>query len=284
MGKIEPESRTVRVWDINMHYVDWGGDGPPVLCVHGLTCNCRWWDSLAEELHPRYRVLAVDLRGRGDSDRPDTGYGPQGHARDLDAFMGALGLKQAAYAGHSMGANTGLYFAANYPHRVSKLILVDGGAAETPKYAFDSLKSTLQRLDMKWPSVEAYLDYLRPAAFLKDWNEYIETAYRFDAKQDSEGNVSSKAAKHGVEADIKAGPEMNRRSCYPRIACPTLILRAEYGILTETDWVLSPEATQEMLRAIPNAELVEIKGTNHFTIMLSKQESLDDKVLEFLAK
>ena len=284
MKGIEPASHMVRVRDINMHYVDWGGDGPPVLCVHGLSAHCRVWDSLAEELHPKYRVLAVDLRGRGNTDRPDTGYGYDAHARDLDAFMSAIGVEQAAYAGHSMGANAGVYFAANYPHRVSKLILVDGGGADRPQYVMDSLKTATQRLDMTWPSVEAYLDYWRPAVFFKEWNEYIELYLRFDARQNPDGTVSSKAAKQGVEQDTLSRFETDFRSCYPRIACPTLIFRAEYGILTETDWVLPQASAREMLQTIPNAEMVEIEGVNHYTILLSKQRALEDKVLEFLAK
>jgi pimeloyl-ACP methyl ester carboxylesterase len=280
---IEPKSHKVNVRDIAMHYVDWGGSGPPLLCVHGLSAHCRWWDRLGEALHDRCRVLAVDLRGRGDSDKPETGYGYDAHIQDLDAFMDALGLGEAAYAGHSMGANIGVYFAGNCPKRVSRLILMDGGGAIRPPNVEDSLKKALDALSMTWPSMEAYLDYWRPAVFLKDWNKYIETELRHDVNQNPDGTIGRKASKTAVEYDLSIRSQVDLRACYPRIECPTLVLKAQYGILTETDWVLLPEAARQMAESIPDCKLVEVINTNHYTILLSRNEQLHGEVIRFLS-
>ena len=123
----EPEMNKVKGEGVLINLAMWKGAGKPILCVHGITANCRCWDVLADALTPEYQVLAMDLRGRGGSGRPPQGYSLDYHMRDINCLFNELEVNRAVIMGHSLGAFIGLAFAAEYPDRVDRLILVDGG-------------------------------------------------------------------------------------------------------------------------------------------------------------
>jgi pimeloyl-ACP methyl ester carboxylesterase len=284
MASIRPSEGKVRVNDINMHYVEWAGEGPAVLCVHGLTANCREWDRLGEGLSPQYRVLAIDLRGRGDSDKPVTGYGLAGHAADIEGFLNALNLEQVGFVGHSLGAAIGVYFAANFQSRVSKLVLVDGGndIADTEE-ALESIRVSLSTLDVSFPSLDDYMNLYKQVPFLKgDWNEYVERYFVFDVETAADGSVRRKIPRKVIEAEIATYAGFQLHPLYSRIVCPTLILRASHGIMSETDFILPAEAAAAMQKAIPDCKLVTIEGSNHYTIAIGKRNDFVETVRNFL--
>ena len=95
----------------------WPGPGPTVVAVHGLTANHTCWYPLAEALGGACRLIAYDLRGRGDSDKPTTGYSLADHAADLAGLLDHFGLARATIMGHSLGAGLGVWFAAHHPAR-----------------------------------------------------------------------------------------------------------------------------------------------------------------------
>ncbi|MBA7621223.1 Haloalkane dehalogenase [subsurface metagenome] len=284
MASIQPSEGKVRVNDINMHYVEWAGEGSAVLCVHGLTANCREWDRLGEGLSPRHRVLAIDLRGRGDSDKPATGYGLAGHAADLEGFLNALNLEQVVLVGHSLGAMIGVYFAANFQSRVSKLVLVDGGnELADMKEVLESIRVSLSRLDASFPSLDDYMNLAKQAPFLQgDWNEYMERYVAFDMQTEADGSVRSKVPRQVIEADISPTLGVRLRPLYSRIVCPTLILRASHGIMSETDFIMPQEAAAAMQQAIANCKVLTIDGTNHYTIVIGKRNDFVERVRGFL--
>jgi pimeloyl-ACP methyl ester carboxylesterase len=105
----------------------WEGKGKTILCVHGISGNCRCWDHVAEALASRYYVLAMDLRGRGLSEKPASGYSVSNHCWDIHALLKHENIDQVVMLGHSLGAVIGLEFTAKFPEIVDRLILVDGG-------------------------------------------------------------------------------------------------------------------------------------------------------------
>ncbi len=106
--------------DITLHYVQWGTQGTPIICTHGLTANAMCFQALADELASSHRVIAYDLRGRGDSDKPEDGYSIPIYAADLAALIDELKLERPIVLGHSLGALVSLYFAAHYPHKTQQ--------------------------------------------------------------------------------------------------------------------------------------------------------------------
>lgn len=110
------------------------GSEPAILALHGLASNARWWDLVAQRLAPRHRVLAVDLRGHGDSDRPDSGYDFATVAHDLEELTEAIHPRPLVVAGHSWGASVALAFGALAPDRCLGVVCVDGGATDLKAY------------------------------------------------------------------------------------------------------------------------------------------------------
>ncbi|HEY9766521.1 MAG TPA: alpha/beta hydrolase, partial [Chroococcales cyanobacterium] len=193
----------VRVNGIDLHLADFGGQGETIFCVHGLSSNCRIWDALAERLTDQYRVLAIDLRGRGDSDKPDSGYNIPQHVEDIKALLDSLDLEKIVFCGHSLGASIGAAFATTYPERVSRLILVDG-SADVGDVVFDLLRPSIDRLGKVSPDFSSYIGAVKAGPFFPEWNAYIEQHYYFDAQHNPDGSVVSKVKKSAIEEEIVA--------------------------------------------------------------------------------
>jgi pimeloyl-ACP methyl ester carboxylesterase len=113
---------------VSLHTRHWDADGVVFLLVHGLASNAQMWDGVAWELHAAgHCAVAVDQRGHGLSDKPDTGYDFDTLSGDLVAVLDAYGIAVAVAAGQSWGANVVAELASRYPERVGGVALVDGG-------------------------------------------------------------------------------------------------------------------------------------------------------------
>ena len=115
--------------DVRLGATRWSGTGPPILLLHGLGSQRRFWNLVAPDLAGR-PVCAIDLRGHGDSDQPDDGYDLSTCARDAATALDALGWSRAVVVGHSWGASVATTFAAEHPERVLAVVAVDGGLGE----------------------------------------------------------------------------------------------------------------------------------------------------------
>jgi len=262
----------------------WEGKGKRILCVHGLTANCRSWDLLASSLAPRHKVIAMDLRGRGFSDSPPSGYSVENHCRDIVALMDDQGLERPVLMGHSLGAFISLVFAAKHPHRVERLILVDGGGklpeAQMTK-VFAGIKPSLDRLGKVFPDFESYLSPLKQTSFLQPWNSFFETYYRYEV-EDVEGGVRSRVHPKHIEEEAGNLKKMDSSQFYKKVMTPTLILRATKGMLAEDDLVLPADVAEGMVREMSNAKKVDVEGTNHYSILFQPNTVRDQALLGFL--
>lgn len=126
------EDRDFTVRDgLALHYRDYSGAGdkPPILCLHGLTRNARDFADFAERYSPRFRVLALDFRGRGGSDYDPipARYNPLTYAADVIELLDQLGHRQAIFVGTSLGGLVTMTIAATAPNRIRASILNDVG-------------------------------------------------------------------------------------------------------------------------------------------------------------
>lgn len=119
----------------------WPGTGTPVLLLHGLASQRRFWNLVVPHLVAGRNaagpgaglpVLAIDQRGHGDSDRPESGYELTTVAADLSSALDALGWSRVVLVGHSWGGAVAATFAAAHPERVLALVGVDGGFVSPP--------------------------------------------------------------------------------------------------------------------------------------------------------
>src|SRR4051794_10339544 len=109
---------------IRLSATRWPGHGTPVVLLHGLASQRRFWNLVARRL-AGMPLLAVDQRGHGDSDRPTSGYDARTVATDLATAMDALGWSRAVVVGHSWGGAVASVFAADHPERTLALVAVD---------------------------------------------------------------------------------------------------------------------------------------------------------------
>lgn len=260
----------------------WAGRGPAVVCVHGLTANHTSWASVADALAPEWRVVAYDLRGRGESDKPPQGYSLDAHGRDLERLLDHLDLRRAVLAGHSLGAAIALRFAASRPARVRKLVLFDGGI-DVRAEVFDSIGPAVARLGVEFPSLEAYLERVRALPmFAGRWNPELERYFRYDVETLPSGAVRSKVARHAVEEEVRSLHRERLWVWHHRVRCPTLVFRAPEGLLTATDCLMTAEEGRALVAAIPRARLVLVPGTNHYTVLLGRNPRVRSALRAFL--
>ena len=269
---------------IEIQLAIWEGEGKHVLCVHGLTANCRCWDVLASAMAPLHSILAMDLRGRGLSDKPFTGYSLQHHIQDIYYLMEDLGLERAILMGHSLGAFISLAFAARYPERSEKIILLDGGGQLTQNQ-WDkvtlAIKPSLERLGQVFPSFDAYVENMKKTSYLQPWSAAIEGYFRYEVEEVEEG-IRSRINPVNIQEEIQNVQQEVPSQYYPNVPCPVLILRATDGILSKDDLVLPETAVERMVSEIPDSRRVDIIGTNHFSILFQPDEKRDRAIMEFL--
>lgn len=264
---------------------EWPGGGRarvPIVCVHGLTANQACWQSVADGLSPEYRVIAYDLRGRGDSDKPGTGYNLAAHCRDLERLLDHYGCEKAVIVGHSLGAHIGLRFAVTAPRRVSKLVLVDGGI-DVRAEILDALAPAIGRLGVEFPSLDAFLERMRGLPmFAGRWNDYLDRYFRYDVETLPSGAVRAKASRSAIEEELLNLRRERLWIWHHRVRCPTLIFRAPDGLLTDTDCLMTQEEALAMTRAIPRSKLVVVPGTNHYTVLMGKNPKVRTALRGFL--
>ncbi len=272
--------------EMTLHYVQWGAEGTPVVCVHGLTANAFCFQALADALAPDHRVFAYDLRGRGDSDKPEDDYSIPTHALDLLELLDGLGLEKPVIVGHSLGASIALYFAAHYPDRLSKLVLMDGGAPlpwKKPEEAPQWLINSMARLGTPAPSYKAYVAQLQALPFLGPyWNEYAEIYIKNDVRPENNGSVVAKADVQAILEEGKRLPEGLPEEQWAKVRVPTLLLRAGQKLINEGDQILSEAMAEQAQQSIPDCQLVQYPNLNHYTILFAIEPGPLQAIREFI--
>jgi pimeloyl-ACP methyl ester carboxylesterase len=280
----EPIMKRAKGDGVQINLATWPGDAGPVLCVHGITANCRCWDVLAEALIPDYQVIAMDLRGRGQSDKPPAGYSLDHHLRDINCLLDDLQLERAVIMGHSLGAFIGLAFAAQYPERTDRLILVDGAgdlSTDQMNKVFVGIKPALDRLGQIFPSADAYLDRMKQAPYLHPWTSAIETYCRYEIEA-VDGGVRTNIDPAHIQEEAANIRKVNCASFYPGLRPKVLILRAPNGLLSQDDLLLPEDVINKMTDEIPDARRFDVTDTNHYGILMKSHVARDQVIREFL--
>ena len=280
----EPVMKKVNGDGVRINLAIWEGDGKNILCVHGITANCRCWDVLASALAPQHRVFAMDLRGRGQSEKPATGYALEHHMRDINCLLDDMGVDRAVIMGHSLGAFIALAFGAEYAHRVDRLILVDGGgdlSQEQLDNVFVGIKPALDRLGQVFPSEEAYLKKMSEAPYIQPWSSAIETYYRNEIEP-VEGRVRTNIQPAHIQEEAINIRKVKCAPIYPKVKSKVLILRATNGLLSQDDILLPEDVIDKMIREIPDARRFDVIGMNHYGIIFQSHAARDQTIRDFL--
>jgi pimeloyl-ACP methyl ester carboxylesterase len=110
---------------VQLHYVE-GGSGEPLILLPGWPQNWYSYHTIAPELSKKFKVIIVDIRGMGSSEKPESGYDKKNMAKDIFELIQKLGLDKVSILGHDIGGMVATSFAFNYPDAIKKLIIMDG--------------------------------------------------------------------------------------------------------------------------------------------------------------
>ena len=225
-----PNDCFIELRGLPFHYRDWGGDGRPVLLLHGLASTCRIWDLVAPLLAADFRVVALDQRGHGLSAQVDDGFDFATVSGDAAAFIAALGWQRPVIAGHSWGADVALELAAAQPDLAAGLIFVDGGTIEPSARPGWTLEQA--REDMAPPIFTGFTSQMM--------RERVESGGRF-GPHPPEAVVEAVLANFHVLDDGTIQANLRRENhlriidalwdhkpsqLYPTLQCPVLMLPA----------------------------------------------------------
>lgn len=248
-----------------------------VLAVHGITSSSRAWEPLARHL-PEWRIVAPDLRGRGNSNALPGPYGMARHADDVAAALDLLGIDHVVPVGHSMGGFVVVTLAARRPELLDRLVLVDGGLPlPMPEGVSveDALQATLgpaaQRLSMTFGSPEEYVAFWQQHPAFKDWNDDVERYVRYDLHEADGGYrpATSYEAMAGDYEDLVCTEGNDFLDALTHLAVPATFLRAPRGMVDEEGGLFPPAYAQQWADRLPVLTVVDVPDVNHYTITLS---------------
>ncbi|MDR8028541.1 alpha/beta hydrolase [Burkholderia cenocepacia] len=248
---------------LRLHYVSWGrDDAPTVVMLHGLRSYAHTWAPVADALVDRYRVVALDQRGRGLSDwDPRRDYYAAAYVRDLDALVRALDLRRFVLVGHSMGGANAFVYAASNPDRLAGLVIEDmGPGASAGSQGSERIKRELQETPdafASWDDARAFWRRQRPNIT----ESALDSRLAHSLKEGGQGRIVWRHDAQGIAAARLAATPEQLVHLWPLILnlhVPTLLLRGG-----DSDF-LSADVAAEMAAAHAEIERIDIPGATHY--------------------
>ncbi len=257
--RVQPQDKTVTANGLKLHYLDWGNvRRPTMVLLHGLRGHAHSWDDVSSAMCQDYHVLALDQRGRGDTDwAKDGDYSTGAYVADVDGFCAALKLDSFILVGHSMGGRNSMAFAARCPEKVQKLVLVDVGPVLDSRGS-ERISREIREVPEEFDSFEAVVRYMnKQNRFASD--AVLRRRLEYSTKKLPNGKIGWRYDR-AIREQRRQGTTPPPTDLWPAvrsITCPTLIVRG-----ADTD-VLSLEVANQMLAAMPNARLVQVPRAGH---------------------
>ncbi len=265
-------ARFAEVAGARVHYVD-EGSGPPVVLIHGFASSMHTWRGVRQALKPSHRVIALDLKGFGYTDRPEGDYSPRAQAELVLALLDARGVDEpVALVAHSWGSSVALELALLAPERVSRIALYDAWVYE------EQLPTTFHVAKLGGVG-EAIIggfydqrsDDKMGLAFYD--RNYVTEEMIEGVERDLERPGTKAAALAAIRGQRYA--EVQKR--YPKITQPTLLLWGREDRITRLEY------GERLAKELPNARLVVYPQCGHFPMYEAKGSSTNE-LRAFLAE
>jgi len=246
--------RFVTVNDLRIHYLDWGNAAkPPMILIHGIARHAHTFDHIAPHFARDYHVLAIDIRGHGDSNwDPKGDYLVEDHVKDLEGLVKRLKLTHITMLGNSTGGRVVQVFAGTHPDLVAKLVVEDVGP-QRPEDIASGFARRVQQEANGWASEEDLVRQL-----LKENPGVDETWVRnyahFGIKPRGDGRFVWKRDPNLVKGFVPTDLWASVR----RIVSPTLY------ILGGKSTIVPLDTQQELKRALRDCEIVTMPGLGHY--------------------
>ena len=259
--RLQPTTNYAMVNGLRLRYLEWGRpDALPVVCVHGYTSSAEAFNALARRIQDRAHIVAMDVRGHGESAwSPDGAYQYAHQAGDLAALVDQLGIERFMLIGTSMGGVIAMVYAGQYGDRLRGLVLNDIGP--DVEAGSGRITQTVGSRPNDFASLDEAMQYRRetsPITAARPLEDQEETA-RGVLRERPDGRWAWKMDPACIEQRVKQGPP-ERPALWPvleTLQCPTQLV---WG--TDSD-VLSEAQAKRMVAALPKGELVSVPGIGH---------------------
>lgn len=269
---------------LRVHYRDWGGSGTEIVLLHGLSSSCRIWDLTAPLLARHFRVVAVDQRGHGLTDRPDSEYTFSEVCADLEALQAALGFERPVLVGHSWGAGVALQVASDRPGGLRGLVLVDGGMTEiSAALSWDEAQKVMRPPAIDGVPLERFVGFARTWPHIRDiWSPQLEEMLLANFLIE-DGKVYRRLTMENHMKVVRAIYDQKPTKLYPNVKVPVLLVPAYREPENEQErlWQKAREHGLEAAqRLLADARLRVMQGTPH-DIPVFRPEHLARAIADF---
>jgi pimeloyl-ACP methyl ester carboxylesterase len=263
---------------LRFYYRDWASsrrDAPTLLLLHGYTGHARSWDHFAAAMTDRYRVLALDQRGHGQTDwAPPDRYDTSEMITDVEAFVAALGLERFTLLGLSMGGLVSIGYAGKRPRQLAKLVIVDI-APEIDVAGLERIRAGVVRSDVFDSVDEAFARAREDNPIPPPEHQRYRVAYSLMRREDGKYTYRYDRALRDPNNPRQGIPAEEGWKMAANIDVPTLLVRGEVSD------ILSRATAAKMCKTIPDCRLVEIPGSSH-PVPLDKPDEFLEAARTFL--
>jgi len=255
-----------KVNDIEMYY-EIRGNGDPLLLIHGLGSSTRDWEEQIPTFCQKYKVITIDLRGHGKTDKPKGPYSIKMFAEDIAELLKKLGINSIYVLGISLGGGIAFQFAVDFPDLVKRLIIVNSGV-EIPTDSFKrKLEAFKRTFIVKLISMKKMGEVLAPRLFIKPEQEELrKKMIERWAENDKRAYLAAMRALIGWSV----------RDQLSKIKCPTLVIGSD------EDYAPS-SVKEEYTGLLQNAKFIEIKDARH-AVTIEKPKEFNEIVMNFLSE
>ena len=279
----EPRALDAHAGELRLRYYLWDGAGPTVVMLHPSRGYGRVWDGVVPYLLPHFRVISLDQRGHGDTDRPARGYAGEDFALDLEGFLDKLELERVMLVGHSLGGRAAQIFAGNHPERVTKLAIVGGPHAECFDATAEQFEANRRTVEAQRRSPQSFAsEQLAREHFAQfsPWRELNaqqrDHVIRHNMNRERDGVLSFKYdGQHVADGLSHMVDDLRKYVC--RISCPVLFIVRRQG-----HDHLTPEIAAKLAGYFEKAEvkIVFVAGV-HF-VQLENPHAVGEELRKFL--
>ena len=278
-----PSSRAVQGDGVNINVLDWGGNGPDILFLHGGGQNARTWDLVCVQLRSRLHCYAMDLRNHGASGDSSDWLDPAVHARDIGAAIRNLGLSNPILVGMSLGGLSTIAYAASGGH-LRAAVIVD----VTPTITRDRRENTYRFIAQD--RFDSFEDAVEAAVRINPHRPRVHHRYSLTHMLEQQGDGTWKRRSRGGMRRMQEGTRKTGASVeathatferlwdvVPDIPVPVLVV---HGM--ESDATDAADA-ERLARSVQRGRVVHVPGATH-TVQGDKPLQLAREVLQFALK
>ena len=275
-----PQDKYFESDGMRFHYLDWGEPkNPTIIMLHGFAQQSHSWDFVALGLCDKFRIVAFDQRGHGDSDwSQNHNYSLNDYHNDIDNLIKHLGLSETLMVGMSMGGRNAFTYAASHPDLVSALVVVDA-APVAQSSGRDKIRNFVSQEDVH-PSIEEFVRMVHGYTPNRPIDQ-IWGSIKHNVKQLSDGSWTWKYDKFLRSPDRDFRSESKDVSdamwaSLDMLKAPTLL------VVGEDSDIVSHDVANQMINRISNSQLVSIPNAGH-RVMGDNPVAFQSAINEFLS-